>query len=216
MDEKLKKQLASSVGRKIFINFLDNKIKKPELIETFDKITDLYMQVNSVINISALKSVDDIYIKHYLDSVYPYELFDGAVCDVGCGGGFPSLPIAVTTGLNVTGLDSVGKKLLLIHRCIADLNIKNIKTEYARSEELAKLHKTYDTVCARALADVDKALSLCAPLVNPGGKVILYRTQNDSPAKEQTLSKVGMKLVKQTDYVLPETDIKRRILVYTK
>lgn len=216
MDEQLKKQIESSYGRKILLNFLTDKVRKPELIDDFDKITDLYMQVNAVVNISALKTVDDIYIKHYLDSVYPYELFTGTVCDVGCGGGFPTLPIALTTKLNVTGLDSVGKKLLLIHRCISELGMKNVKTEYARSEELAKLHKTYDTVCARALADVDKALTFCAPLTKKNGKVILYRTQNDSPAKASTLQKCEMNLSDVIDYTLPKTDIKRRVLVYTK
>lgn len=216
MDEQLKTQLESSNGRKILLNFLTEKVKKPELIDVFDDMTDLYMQVNAVINISALKSVDDIYIKHYLDSIYPYELFGGSVCDVGCGGGFPSLPLAVTTGLPVTGLDSVGKKLLLIHRCISELHIKNIKTEYARSEDMVKLHRSYDTVCARALADVDKSVTLCAPLTKSGGKLILYRTQNDNDAKPETLQKTGMTLSEKIDYVLPETDIKRRILVYTK
>lgn len=216
MDETLKSQLETSYGRKIFLRYLTQEVKKPELIDVFDSMTDLYMQVNSIINISALKSVDDIYIKHYLDSVYPYKLFGGTVCDVGCGGGFPSLPLAVVTGLSVTGLDSVGKKLLLIHRCISELHVKNVKTEYARSEDMVKLHRSYDTVCARALADVDKAVTLCAPLTKAGGKLILYRTQNDNPAKSETLEKTGMTLTENTDYVLPETDIKRRILVYTK
>ncbi len=216
MDEKLKEQIEASNGRKILLNFITQKVNKPELIDVFDNITDLYMQVNSIINISAIKTVDDIYVKHYLDSIYPYELFGGTVCDVGCGGGFPSLPLAVTTGLTVTGVDSVGKKLLLIHRCVSELHITNIKTDYARSEDLAKLHRSYDTVCARALADVDKSIKLCAPLTKNGGKLILYRTQNDNPAKQETLNETGMTLTETTDYVLPETDIKRRILVYTK
>lgn len=216
MDEKLKTELEASYGRKIFLKYLTQEVKKPELIEIFDGMTDLYVQVNSIINISALKTVDDIYVKHYLDSIYPYNRFVGTVCDVGCGGGFPSLPLAVVTGLSVTGLDSVGKKLLLIHRCISELHVKNIKTEYARSEDMVKLHRSYDTVCARALADVDKAITLCAPLTKPGGKLILYRTQNDAPAKQETLKKTGMTLIENTDYVLPETDIKRRILVYSK
>ncbi|MCH5158385.1 MAG: 16S rRNA (guanine(527)-N(7))-methyltransferase RsmG [Clostridiales bacterium] len=216
MDENLKKQITSSHGRKILLNFLTEKVKAPELIDDFDNITNIYLQVNAVVNISAIKSIDDIYIKHYLDSIYPYELFTGTVCDVGCGGGFPTLPLALTTKLNVTGVESVGKKLRLIHRCISELGIKNVTTEYARSEELAKNNKSYDTVCARALADVDKALALCAPLTKNGGQVILYRTQNDETAKTSTLNKVKMTLSDQIDYVLPETDIKRRIFVYKK
>lgn len=215
MIEELKK-LDSSHGRKLLLDFLTDKIKRPELIDTFDKLTDIYYQVNSIVNISAIKDVDDVYIKHYLDSIFPYEHFDGTVCDVGCGGGFPSLPLSIVTDCQITGLDSVGKKLLLIQRASSELYITNIKAEYSRSEDLAKLHRSYDTVCARALGDVDKALSFCAPLARPGGKVLLYRTQNDNQAKQQTINKFKVTLADQIDYVLPGTDIKRRLLVYKK
>ncbi len=216
MTDELKQQLNSSQGRKIFADFLTNTIKKPEALETFDALTDLYFQVNSIINISAIKTVDDIYIKHYLDSVYPYDRIDGTVCDVGCGGGFPSLPLAIVTDNKITGLDSVGKKLLLIHRCVSELHITNIKGDYARSEDMVKLHRMYDTVCARALADVDKSLMFCAPLTKVGGKIILYKTQNDTQAKPETLEKCYVEPFETVDYVLPGTDIKRRLFIYKK
>ncbi len=216
MTDELKQQLDSSHGRKLLIDFLTEKVGKPQLIDTFDNLTDIYYQVNGVVNISALKEVDDIYIKHYLDSIVPYSHFSGTVCDVGCGGGFPSLPLAIVTDCQITGLDSVGKKLLLIHRAVSELYLKNIKADYARSEDLVKLHRTYDTVCARALGDVDKSLAFCAPLTKAGGKVILYRTQNDAPAKQETCDKHYVTLEENIDYVLPGTDIKRRLLIYKK
>lgn len=215
MTDELKAQLDASDGRRIFAEFL-RSIDKEAALDKFDKLTDLYFQVNSVVNISGLKTVDDIYIKHYLDSAYPQDKFAGTVCDVGCGGGFPSLPLAILTDCTVTGLDSVGKKLLLIHRAVTELQLKNIKADYARSEDLVKLGRKYDTVCARALADADKALSFCAPLAAVGGRVILYRTQNDAEAKSQTVEKCGVSLSEAVDYVLPETDIKRRLFIYKK
>ena len=214
MNEELDK-LNTSHGRKLLIDFLAAEAR-PELIDKFDKLTDIYYQVNSIINISAIKDIDDVYIKHYLDSVVPYKYFEGTVCDVGCGGGFPSLPLSIVTDCQITGLDSVGKKLLLIQRAVSELYLNNIKAEYARSEDLVKLHRQYDTVCARALGDVDKALSFCAPLAKVGGKIVLYRTQNDNQAKKQTTDKLKVTLVEQKDYVLPGTDIKRRLLVYKK
>lgn len=215
MTDGLKSQLDASDGRRIFADFL-RSINKEAALDKFDKLTDLYFQVNSVVNISGLKTIDDIYIKHYLDSAYPLDEFSGTVCDVGCGGGFPSLPLAILTDCAITGLDSVGKKLLLIHRAVTELQLKNIKADYARSEDLVKLGRKYDTVCARALADADKALSFCAPLAEKNGKIILYRTQNDAAAKSQTTEKYGVTLIKTTDYVLPDTDIKRRLFVYEK
>lgn len=209
-------QLENSVGRKLLADFLTEKVKKTETLKIFDDLTRIYLEVNSIINISAIRNVDDIYVKHYLDSIYPHERFIGHVCDVGCGGGFPSLPLAIVTDCFVTGIDGVGKKLLLINRCISELGLKNIKADYARSEDLVKLHRSYDTVCARAVADVEKTLSYCSPLCKSGGHIVLYRTQSDSPAKENTLQKYSLSLKECEDYVLPGTDIKRRLLVYEK
>ncbi len=210
-------EIEQSSGRKTFAEFLRNNFKdSDQMLSTFDDLTKLYFEVLAVTNISSIKIVDDVYIKHYLDSVYPYDRFSGSVCDVGCGGGFPTIPLAIVTDLQITGVESVGKKLLLLHRCVSELHLKNLKGDYARSEDLVKLHRSYDTVCARAVADVEKTVSFCAPLTKPNGKIILYRTQSDSPAKPETETKYGIVLDCAEDYVLPGTDIKRRLLIYRK
>ncbi len=214
--ENLNSELESSFGRRVFADYIKSKFEDLSLINTFDRLTALYFEVNSAVNISALRTVDDVYVKHYLDSVYPSEYFFGSCCDVGCGGGFPTLPLAITTKLDFTGLDSVGKKLALIKRAVAELGIKNVRPEYSRAEVLSKTEKRFDTVCARALADIDTALSFCAPLAKPHGKVILYRTQNDNEASEKTVTKYSLSLESVIDYDLPETDIHRRLFIYEK
>ncbi len=217
MTEQLQNEINNSSCRKIFTDFLSTDFSEyEELLNTFDKLTDLYLQVMSVMNISAIKTIDDIYIKHYLDSIYPYKHFEGTCCDVGCGGGFPCIPLAIVTDHNFTGVDSVGKKLLLLHRTVSELHLKNIKGEYARSEDLVKLHRSYDTVCARAVADVNKTLGFLAPLCAANGKIIMYKTQNDAPAKQSTLDKYGVSLSEIIDYELPQTEIKRRLFIYKK
>lgn len=209
--------LNKSEGRKIFKAFLDKEFDNPdELLEKFDLLTKLYFDVNAIINISALRTIDDVYIKHYLDSVYPYKYFSGACCDVGCGGGFPSIPLAIVTGLKITGVESVGKKLLLLKKCVSEISLKNLVSDYARSEDLVKLHRSYDTVCARALADTDKALSLCAPLAKSGGKVLLYKTKSDKTASQATLEKCYVTLKEVVEYTLPGTDIERTLQIYEK
>ena len=215
--ENLQAELDGSAGRKIFCEFLYHNFENSqELLKKFDKLTEIYLQVLSIMNISAIKDVDGIYLKHYLDSVYPYKHFGGRCCDIGCGGGFPTIPLAIVTGLDITGVDSVGKKLLLLKRCVSELGLKNLKSEYARSEDLVKLDRKYDTVCARAVADVDKTLSYLAPLCTDGGKIVLYKTQNDSPAKQSTLDKYKVSLSEVSDYILPDTDINRRLFIYKK
>ena len=216
MDPTQLNLLRSSFGRNVLKRFLSENGFDDGITETFDALTELYLNVNSVINISSLKSFDDIYIKHYLDSVFPYRSFDGTCCDVGCGGGFPSIPLAIVTKLDITGIDGVGKKLSLIKLCNSELGIKNISGIHARSEDLVKKDILFDTVCARAVADTDKVLKHCAPLARSGGKILLYKTQNDECAKTETVKKTKTELIDINDYVLPETDIKRRIFVYRK
>ena len=202
-------------GKRIFLSFLQQNSKQ-DVAEKFELLTKLYFEVNSVINISALRTENDVYIKHYLDSIYPYKYFDGSCCDVGCGGGFPSIPLAIVTGLSFIGLDSVGKKLTLINRCAKELELNNISAVHARAEDIAKQGKRFDTVSARAVSDVNKSLMYCAPLARRGGKIILYKTQNDDRANTSTENKMNVRLVKTEDYTLFSTDIKRRLFIYEK
>lgn len=204
-----------SDGKQIFTSFLQQNFEL-DYTQKFELLTKLYFEVNSVINISALRTEADVYIKHYLDSIYPYKHFKGTCCDVGCGGGFPCIPLAIVTGLSFVGLDSVGKKLTLINRCVKEMGLNNISAVHARAEDLAKQGKRFDTVSARAVSDVDKTLSYCAPLAKNGGKIILYKTQNDTKAKSDTEKKYNVKLIQSEDYTLFSTDIKRRIFIYEK
>lgn len=204
-----------SDGKQIFLSFLQQNFDR-DFSEKFELLTKLYFEVNSIINISALRTEADVYIKHYLDSIYPYKHFTGTCCDVGCGGGFPCIPLAIVTGLNFVGLDSVGKKLTLINRCKTELGLNNISAVHSRAEDVAKQGKHFDTVSARAVSDVDKSISFCAPLANKGGKIILYKTQNDGKAKAETEKKYSVRLFQSEDYTLFSTDIKRRIFIYEK
>lgn len=203
-------------GKKVFSDYLLENFGDGALINKFEALTKLYFEVNSVINISAIRTEDDVYIKHYLDSIYPYKHFSGRCCDVGCGGGFPCLPLAIVTGLEFIGLDSVGKKLALINRCVKELGLNNITAVHARSEDYAKQGELFDTVSARAVSDVDKTLSYCAPLAKKSGRIVLYKTQNDQSAQSSTENKLKVRLIETNDYTLLNTDIKRRLFVYEK
>ena len=203
-------------GKRALIEFLQQNFDNSTLPNKFETLTKLYFEVNSVINISAIRNESDVYFKHYLDSIYPYKHFSGTCCDVGCGGGFPCLPLALVTDCSYVGLDSVGKKLTLINRCVKEMGLNNITTRHSRSEDLAKQGVSFDTVSARAVSDTDKSLAFCAPLAKKGGKVILYKTQNDSQATSQTEKKLNVRLIVAEDYTLPYTDINRRLFIYEK
>lgn len=202
-------------GRKILEKYLDAEFGGG-YIEKFDAVTALYVDFNSMINISALKSYDDIYVKHYLDSIAAHKYMIGDCCDVGCGGGFPCIPLAIVTKNSYLGIDGVRKKLGFIEKCAAALGIDNISCRHARAEELKTAADKFDTVCARAVADSDKALSYCAPLAKHGGRIVLYKTQNDDGACKKALEKTKCSLSEIVDYTLFSTDIERRLFIYLK
>lgn len=209
--------IRSSRGRSIFNEFLaENFASDHDLPDKFDKLTELYLSFNSIINISAIKNIDDIYIKHYLDSITPYKHFFGSCCDVGCGGGFPTIPLAMTTKLDFLGIDGVGKKLNLINLVSKALDLPNLGARHARSEDLSRQNVSFDTVCARAVADTDKVLSFCAPLARSGGKIILYKSQNEAAASTATEKKYKVVLSETIDYSLYKQNIDRRLFIYTK
>lgn len=210
------KQQSENNGKKIFTEFLQQNFADAELLDKFEALTKLYFEVNSVINISAIRHESDVYLKHYLDSIYPYKHFIGKCCDVGCGGGFPCLPLAIVTDCTFVGLDSVGKKLTLINRCVKEMRLNNLTSCHSRSEDLAKQGVLFDTVSARAVSDTDKSLAFCAPLAKKGARIVLYKTQNDSPATEKTEKKLNVRLLTTEDYTLPCTDINRRLFVYER
>ena len=188
--------------------------------QQFAALWDLYADWNAKINVVSRKDFDQLYLRHVLHSLAIAKVCAFApgarVLDVGCGGGFPCLPLAISTGLNFVGIDGVGKKLTLIKLCNTELNLNNISAEHTRAEELAKSDRKFDTVCTRALADADKALTFCAPLARRNGKILLYKTQNDVAAKPAIAEKQKVKLIETYDYTLSGTNINRRLFVYEK
>lgn len=126
------------------------------------------------VNLTAITDTDGIILKHFADCALlcPFVPTGAKVIDVGAGGGFPSLPLAVLRGdVRVISLDSTAKKLTFIEFAAAELGIKNISTMHARAEEAACgiLRESFDLACARAVASLPILAELCLPFVKQGG-----------------------------------------------
>lgn len=141
------------------------------------------MEWNRQINLSAIRVEDDIWEKHIVDSLLISQFIDltdkkWRVLDIGTGGGFPSLPLAVCfPSLRFTSVDSVGKKLKAV-QAIADALGVQLKTQHARIEELGQdlaYREQYDLVIARALAPWPVLLEYALPFVKMGGRFIAYQ-----------------------------------------
>ena len=160
-------------------NGLDEYIQ-PAIMEKFAALTKRMVEVNAVMNITALTTEEKIIPLHYADclKVAAYIPKNAHVLDVGCGGGFPILPLAVIRpDLHLTGLDSTEKKIRYVQSTADELGL-NIQTIAGRAEDVAKLpaHRDgYDVVIGRAVARMNVLDELCIPFVKPNGRFIAMK-----------------------------------------
>ena len=148
-----------------------------------------------------------------IENVYPLNA-GMSVCDIGTGGGFPLLPLALThPDIHFVGMDSVRKKLDAIQDMADQLDIKNIELLWKRAEECKDMQ--FDIITARAVAYVDKLLPWTKHLLKQGGCRVLYK-QVDEQERQDLLDlckKMNLKLEKRHTYTLFEGDIERVIYV---
>ena len=153
----------------------------PELTAQFDKMTELMLETNRVMNVTALTTVEKIIPLHYADCLKIADRIpEGAtVADIGCGGGFPTLPLAmVRPDLTIVGIDSTDKKVRYVQRTAETLGLSNVRTVAARAEELAhnpSFRESFDVVISRAVARLNVLDELCVPLAAVGGQFIAMK-----------------------------------------
>jgi len=146
----------------------------------FSTLCEMLIETNEHINITAVTDPRGIVLRHFADSVSAASLIPegAAVIDVGCGGGFPALPLAIVRpDLEIVALDSTAKKLKFTERAARSLSL-NVKTLTARAEETALLperRERYDVCISRAVARLNVLCELCMPLVRVGGVFIAMK-----------------------------------------
>ena len=142
----------------------------PELTERqrqqFAALDELYRTWNARINVISRKDIDALYEHHVLHSLgiaKAFPFIDGTkVMDLGTGGGFPGIPLAILTpGVHFHLVDSIGKKIRVCNEIIQALGLDNVTTEWTRVE---KLHEKYDVVVSRAVAPIEELIRWSKPL----------------------------------------------------
>lgn len=136
----------------------------PELsdiqIQKFEQFAALFMEWNAQINLISRKDIDNLMVHHILHSLAIAKTIrfvpDSQILDLGTGGGFPGIPLAILwEDVNFTLLDSIGKKIMVVNDIAEKLQLNNVVGIHGRVEE----HKSkYDFVVTRAVADISKLL----------------------------------------------------------
>ena len=184
-------------------------------------------------NLTAILDPRGVAVRHILDSLIPLLIMerrgilkDGReLIDVGCGAGFPSLPIAAAAQngfpqIKVTAADSTAKKTRHVEETASSLGIGGISVFTGRIEEAASpggpLRERFDISTARAVAPLPVLLELTAPAVKKGGFVTAYKGRDDeTEAAEQAAKTLGLRLCDKTEYTLPSGD-RRLFVIYEK
>ena len=158
-------------------------IPTEEQARKLNELTDIMTEVNKKMNLTAITDPEAVILKHYADSmmISPF-LTDGAtVIDVGCGAGFPTLPLAIfRPDLRIIALDSTQKRIDYVRNTANVLRLSNVTAICARAEELANdkaYRESFDFATARAVAALPVLSELCLPFVKVGGKFIAMKGQ---------------------------------------
>lgn len=193
--------------------------------EQFYKYMNLLIEWNEKINLTAIIEPNEIILKHFIDSItISKHIEDGKkVIDIGTGAGFPGIPLKITRPeVQVELLDSLNKRINFLNIVIEKLELKNIKATHARVEEFAKNknnREKYDVVTSRAVANLNVLAEYMLPLVNIGGKCICMKGPNieeEINGSKKAIEILGGKIEKVDEFNLPDTDIKRTIIVIRK
>ncbi|MBA2499621.1 MAG: 16S rRNA (guanine(527)-N(7))-methyltransferase RsmG [Chitinophagaceae bacterium] len=147
----------------------------PRQIEQFKMLGPLYNEWNSKINVISRKDIDSLYEKHVLHSLSIAAVFDfkpgSTVIDIGTGGGFPGIPLAIYfPEVQFHLVDSISKKLKIVNAVADASGISNITTQHIRAEEIKNRH--FDYAVSRAVAPLKDLWHWSKPLLKKKKKVI--------------------------------------------
>ena len=151
--------------------------------ELFQKYMEQVLEYNKSINLTAITDPEEFAIKHFVDSVVIYDMeeFQDAenVIDLGTGGGFPGVPLAILSpDKKFTLADSLNKRIKVVKEMTDAIGLKNVTPVHGRAEELGqnkKYREKFDLCVSRAVADLAVLSEYCLPLVREGGYFIAYK-----------------------------------------
>lgn len=164
-------------------------ILNKEQLEKFENYYKLLVYFNEKFNITSITEKEEVYKKHFVDSLLGKDLFiSGKLIDIGSGGGFPAVPNKIfNDDLDVTMIEATGKKCEFLNTVIKELNLNNIRAINGRAEDFSKkdeYREKFDYASARAVAGLNILSEYCLPFVRLNGHFIAFKGQ----AEEEILN----------------------------
>lgn len=192
-------------------------------LEKFETYFSFLVEYNTHTNLTAITEHDDVFYKHFLDSILltkAIDLNNKTLCDVGAGAGFPSVPCAIiNNSVKVDIIDSLNKRIIFLNELIEKLNLSNVKAYHNRAEDAAKeKRESYDVVSARAVARLSLLSELCLPLTKVGGYFVAMKAiqyEEELNEAKNAIKVLGGEIVDIKNFVLPN-DLGSRYFIIIK
>lgn len=185
--------------------------------------SEMLVQWNEKINLTAITDPEGISVKHFFDSIYPFSLVDlpkgSTLIDVGTGAGFPSCPVKIwRDDIKITLLDSLQKRITFLAQLSDSLSL-GATCIHSRAEDLGKsaeFREKFDFATARAVANLADLCEYCLPFVKVGGKFLALKGSGADEEIKQAKDAVkllGGKITQTTEYTLPNGDGRTLVVI---
>lgn len=196
-------------------------------VEQFITYYEMLIEKNKVMNLTAITDFEEVLKKHFVDSLSLVKVCDLegdiSLLDVGTGAGFPGIPLKIVfPNLKVTLLDSLNKRVIFLQEVIDRLEMDAIEALHGRAEDFAKpdlLRERFDLCVSRAVANLSTLSEYCLPYVKIGGNFISYKSEKvfeEVNQADNSIKILGGKIINQTGFTLPFSDIYRNLIVIRK
>ena len=200
---------------------MENKIT---LNSDFTNYKKAFLEENSKHNLISKNDEKFLYEKHIYDSLgiklffTKYNITKTNILDIGCGGGFPCLPIAIEyPDMDIVGVDSIRKKIASVQTIKEKLDLKNLELIADRVENLN--NNDFDIVVSRAVAEMSKICEYALPKLKKNGYFIAYKSKKaleEIESAKSVLKKYNAEIVDIIQYQLPLEEVYERYLVCVK
>lgn len=203
---------------KININITDKQLNQLE------RFYQLLIEWNEKINLTSITKKEEVYLKHFYDSLTLVKAVDLTqkltLCDVGSGAGFPGIVLKIVfPNLNITLVDSLNKRVKYLNEIIKELDLNNIEAIHMRMEDFSKTNEEkYDIITARAVANTKILTEISIKSLKIGGYLIFMKANVEEELTNihSYLKSYGCSFIDTIKFVLPKEKSTRTLVIIKK
>jgi len=194
----------------------------PKRLEHFKTYLTVLLEWNEKMNLTGIKDPEDIWHKHFLDSLTVLEAIPQTarrIIDIGTGAGFPGLPLAIVRpDLEIVLLEATGKKVKFLEHVIQTLELKNVTAIHGRAELVSKEkqhRERFDVVLARAVAMLPIVAGYALPFLKKGGVLVAQKklSTDEKIASEEEVVKLGGKMEESIVLTIPSLPDRELVVI---